>query len=118
MNQSQKQYNKIINLIQEGDIQAQKKYMWLAARTRARRNSIIFTIKIEDIDIPSICPILNIELKINLTTGRAKDNSPSLDRINPSLGYIPSNILVISHRANTIKGDSTIEELRLMLENW
>ena len=39
------------------------------------------------------------------------DNSPSIDRIIPELGYTKGNIQIISHRANnTIKNNGTIEE--------
>lgn len=39
-------------------------------------------------------------------------NSPTLDRIRPDLGYVKGNVIVISGRANRIKSDATIEELR------
>ncbi|WP_145960516.1 hypothetical protein [Novosphingobium meiothermophilum] len=39
-------------------------------------------------------------------------NSPSLDRIEPELGYVPGNTIVISNRANRLKSDATIDELR------
>jgi hypothetical protein len=44
-----------------------------------------------------------------------RDSSPSLDCIVPSLGYIPSNIAVISYRANRIKNDSNLEELESLV---
>lgn len=40
------------------------------------------------------------------------DNSPTLDKIEPALGYVPGNIIVISGRANRLKADATIDELR------
>lgn len=64
-----------------------------SARNRARKNNIPFNITLEDIVIPTHCPILGIELVYG------KDDimsSPSLDKINPSLGYTKGNIIIIS----------------------
>ena len=38
------------------------------------------------------------------------------DRVVPALGYVPSNIRVISFRANRIKSDASAAELRAVLE--
>ena len=40
------------------------------------------------------------------------DDSPSLDRIVSSLGYVKGNIRVISYKANRVKSNATLEELR------
>ncbi len=42
--------------------------------------------------------------------GRA--SKPTLDRIDPRKGYIPGNVVVISYRANVIKGDGLPAEHR------
>jgi hypothetical protein len=61
--------------------------------------------------IPDHCPILGLPLYRNVG-GRAQGpNSPTIDRINPALGYVRGNVRVISARANSIKSDSTPEEL-------
>lgn len=84
-------------------------YMWKAARTRAKAKNIPFDITVEDIgQVPSTCPILNIPLK----AGAKSNNSPSLDRIIPSLGYVKGNIWIISSLANSIKGSKSLEDLR------
>jgi hypothetical protein len=43
-------------------------------------------------------------------------NNVSIDRIIPERGYIKSNCRLISHRANTIKNDATLEELKLLVQ--
>ena len=40
-----------------------------------------------------------------------QDNSPTLDRIVPELGYVPGNVAVISWKANRLKGNNTDPEL-------
>ena len=42
--------------------------------------------------------------------------SPSLDRIVPDRGYVPGNVRVVSDRANRLKGDRNLEELRRLAE--
>lgn len=86
--------------------------MFYDARKRALANDVPFSIEPDDIVIPPICPVLGIGL---LAKG-PRDHTPSLDRIVPALGYVPSNIRVISFRANRIKSDATVAELRAVLE--
>jgi hypothetical protein len=80
------------------------------ARVRAKVAGVPFTIEKGDIVIPSNCPILGIPLFKGPRGGG--DNSPSLDRITPEKGYTNGNIIVISNRANRLKSDATIGELR------
>jgi hypothetical protein len=75
------------------------------AKQRAYDKKLPFTITVEDVVIPAVCPIFNVPLHM---CGRPRGiNSPSLDRLDPKLGYIPENIAVISFRANTIKNNGT-----------
>jgi hypothetical protein len=79
------------------------------AKFRATKQGIPFDLVKEDIKIPKECPVLHIPLVVGVRKSHA--NSPSLDRIVPSLGYVKGNIHVISHRANQIKSNATPEEL-------
>tara|TARA_R100000951_G_C2625377_1_gene175824 strand:+ start:433 stop:936 length:504 start_codon:yes stop_codon:yes gene_type:complete len=89
--------------------------MLRCARHRAKVNELPFDIEIEDIIIPSVCPLLEIPLILDLS--RIGPNSPSLDRLIPSLGYVKGNVSVISHRANTLKNNASIDELMLLTDN-
>ena len=91
-----------------------ERYMWHTAKARAKKEGLPFTITPEDLTIPETCPMLGIPLIKGLTY--STDNSPSLDRTLPSLGYVQGNIRVISYRANRIKNDATLAELRLIVE--
>ncbi|CAB4139149.1 hypothetical protein UFOVP343_46 [uncultured Caudovirales phage] len=47
---------------------------------------------------------------------KTHSDGPALDRIIPSLGYVKGNVVYISSRANRIKYDATVEELRQVLK--
>ena len=82
-------------------------------KASAKKRGIHFDLDVTDlnnISFPITCPILNIPLTFN--TGSAKDNSYSVDRIDSSLGYTSDNIIIISNRANKLKSDATLEELK------
>jgi len=85
--------------------------MW--AKIRSKERNLPFTLTKRDISIPEYCPVLGIPLKPG--TRENKDNSPTLDRIIPELGYTKDNVRVISHRANRIKSDASVEELERVL---
>jgi hypothetical protein len=86
-----------------------ERYLWHAAKIRALKRNIEFTILDSDIYIPIVCPYLQIPI---IFGGGRTPNSPSLDRINPKLGYTPTNIQVISDLANRMKQDATEEQLK------
>ena len=83
-----------------------EKRMLQAARDRAKRFGLDIDIELEDIVIPSICPILKVPLERNTSY------APSLDKIDPAKGYTKGNVQVISMKANLMKQDATPEELR------
>jgi hypothetical protein len=85
------------------------------ARYRATRDNLPFDITEEDIIIPAVCPVLGIPLEQNLG-GKITDNSPTLDKIVPSKGYVKGNITVMSWRANSLKKDASFEEIRKLYE--
>lgn len=82
------------------------------ARSRAKAAEVPFTITVDDITIPTHCPILGLPLAQKLGKKGGGPCSPSLDRVRPDRGYTAGNIIVISNRANRLKSDATIEELR------
>lgn len=82
------------------------------AKARAKATGVPFTISVHDIVIPTHCPILGIPLFQSTGSKGGGQNSPSLDKIEPERGYVPGNIIVISNRANRLKSDASIEELR------
>lgn len=86
------------------------------AKVRAKAKGMKFELKVSDINIPDTCPILNIDLNMNSGRSGAYTNSPSLDRIDNSKGYIAENIQVVSQLANAMKGAATVEQLQLFAD--
>lgn len=85
--------------------------MFYDARKRAIERGLPFRISPEDIRIPDVCPVLGVPLVL---VG-PRDNRPSLDRIVPEKGYTLDNIRVISFRANRIKSDASLSELKAVM---
>jgi len=65
-------------------------------------------IKMTDVEWPTHCPVLGIE--IDWFASVRAENSPSLDRIDNHVGYLPGNVAIISYRANRIKNDGSLAD--------
>ncbi len=86
-------------------------------KSSAKSRNIDFSLtksELHDLSFPITCPILGLTLTWN--KGSAKDNSYSIDRVDSSKGYSIDNIIVISNRANILKRDATLTELKLITE--
>ena len=84
------------------------------AKQRAKEKGLEFNLTIDDLSVPDLCPLLDIPLSVG--DGKLHDNSPTLDRIDNAKGYVPGNVSVISYKANRIKSNATLKELRLLVE--
>ena len=76
-----------------------------------------FDLTVDSLEWPEYCPALGIKLDY-FRKGRGKHSpaSPSLDRLDPEVGYVATNVRVISNRANRIKNDATTAELRAIAD--
>jgi hypothetical protein len=88
--------------------------MWYSAKARAKKKNLSFSLKLQDIVVPEVCPVLGIKL----IKGNRKQHfdSPTLDRKIPELGYTKENTEVISYRANLLKSNASVQELQKVLE--
>lgn len=80
--------------------------MFDSAKSRATRKGRAFTISLEDIVIPAVCPIFKTPIV-----------RPSIDRIDSSLGYVKGNVRVVEMRANMLRSNATVAEMELVLED-
>ena len=88
-----------------------------AARNNAANKGQEFNITVSDLHWPEFCPMLGIRLNYGCpTNGKASWDSPSLDRHDPTMGYVKGNVVVMSWRANALKRDATCEEAVLLAE--
>lgn len=85
------------------------------ARRRAKKASIEFSVSIDDIELPKICPLRHVPFIVGLD--QHTDDSPTLDRKDPRRGYVQGNVWVISHKASRLKSAFTPNELKSFCEN-
>ena len=79
--------------------------LWYRAKRRAKDRDQEFSLELEDIVVPEVCPVFLTPFV---------ENTPfaaSLDRIDSTRGYVKGNVQVLSTRANILKNDATLEEL-------
>jgi len=93
-----------------------KQWAYRSVRTPARK-----ALQVEDIIslLVDVCPILEVPLNYSPVGYGQKTppNHASLDKIDPSKGYVVGNLQVISKKANSMKSDASIEELRKFVKN-
>lgn len=75
----------------------------IECRLRAKKRGLPFNITKDDLVVPEFCPVLGIKLVPR--QGRLAPDSPSVDRRDPTKGYVSGNVAVISWLANRIKSD-------------
>lgn len=96
--------------------------LFMAARTRAKRSGLPFTITVDDIRAvwPSDnrCPIMHTLFQSDRRGEVAKRQGATLDKIDPKFGYVKENIAVISWQANVIKQNCTDPTVFRRLADW
>lgn len=76
----------------------------------ARRRGLAFCLEETDLMLPEKCPVLGIKLRVG--KGVQGPASPSVDRIDTTKGYVRGNVVVVSSRANSLKGSATLDEMK------
>ena len=86
------------------------------SRGRAKKLGVPFDLTeeyvLELIKNSEFCPVLGLKLVYGGGRGKQMPDSASLDRVVGTLGYVKGNVRIISWRANELKKDATLEELR------
>lgn len=84
-------------------------------RARAKTKGLEFNLELEDIPYAETCPLLGCKLIPG--TQHDYEYTHSLDRIDPTKGYIKGNVWVMSKKANSMKNNANKEELLIFAKN-
>ncbi len=89
-----------------------KGYLLSRARARSRSENLPFNLSVNDLQMPEYCPIFGLKLEFSNGRNTRPDNIPTLDRTIPSLGYVKGNVSIISMKANRLKSNASLKELK------
>ena len=84
-----------------------------SAKKRAKKSGLEFNLIKEKLFIPSKCPVFGTKFIIG--NRKRVDFAPSLDRFDNTRGYTNDNVRVISFRANYLKRDATLKEMKQLV---
>lgn len=93
------------------------KRKWQIYKTKqyhAKKKNIVFKLRFKDLYFPTHCPVLGIKLDY-WVHGKVTMNSPSFERLDSNIGYIKSNVLIVSMKANTMKNSASLKELKSLV---
>ena len=113
------EYNRIKEMMghpETGETVYLKKVILSKAKKRSKKKNLEFNLTLADlISIKNnTCPILGCEILYK--SGIDHKLSASLDRIDPTKGYIISNVKIVSHEGNTLKNRNNFHSAVKMLE--
>ena len=88
-----------------------------AKRAQCKERGIPFGLNASHFDRSRLhgtpCPVLGIPMRNDVEQGHPQEMH--MDRMRPEFGYVPGNIRWVSGRANRLKNNATLEEVRLIL---
>lgn len=82
-----------------------------STKSNASMKGIENTLTLSDIVIPEYCPVFGWKI----TADNNKKTGASVDRLEPSKGYVKGNIRVICMEANRLKNNGTIDQFEKIL---
>jgi hypothetical protein len=102
---------------QRGNLLYIQRRMLSRVKLRSKKEDLPFDLTIEYIQTiwpqDNKCPVYDVEFDLS---GNNLQWCASIDKTIPSKGYVQGNVSIISFRANSIKTDSTLNELKLLVE--
>lgn len=110
--------NLIEEYINDANIETKQKIILQRLNQRSKTQRYIQTghylnLTLEDIIVNEYCPFLGVKIDYRISKGRQiRADGYSVDRFKNEKSYVNGNVWVISRLANTIKNDSSLEELK------
>lgn len=96
------------------ELYREQRHKFNRKKANATKVGYTWTVDFGEINWPTHCPILGLEL--DYFAENRQENSPSFDRLDNTKGYEPQNVIILSWRANRIKNDGTALEHRKIAE--
>jgi hypothetical protein len=93
--------------------------LWHGARGRAKSRGVEFALERSDVErwvLAGVCQATGLKFDLALKRKRMGPLSPSLDRKDPRLGYVPGNVRLVCWLYNRAKGDGTDADVMLLVE--
>ena len=91
----------------EGSMEFRLKQAMNAARSRSHKRGIKFSLSLSDLGMPTHCAVSGVEFVLSKSFREGNIFCPSLDRIDPKLGYVAGNVRVVCHSYNLAKHTGT-----------
>ncbi|GEM_PF-4668340 len=99
-----------------------RKQLLAMKKYSARKIGVPFDLMLEDVAWPRQCPVLGVDFLLPGSDGverkGPKRNSLSFDRIDPKQGYVAGNVVLVSHLANSIMGNTTSPDRVRIVAEW
>ncbi|NJO62641.1 MAG: helix-turn-helix domain-containing protein [Richelia sp. RM2_1_2] len=113
---------KQIYLNSNKSIESQLRERFNRLKRRSKKSQILFDIRFQDFcdrfhEQQDLCFYSKEKLETVLGED-LKRNSISVDKIIPENGYVKNNFVFCTYKANTIKNDCTLDEMKIYLPHW
>lgn len=95
---------------------------WHKMKVRAKQKGVSFTVTKNHLyelfaRQEGKCFYTDVPLRCRVGEGYSR-NAFSVDRVDSTLGYDPDNIVLCTYKANTVKTDITLEEMKEWMPGW
>ena len=93
--------------------------VWKRAKDRAKKRGLAFTLT-KDFVVSCLalgyCSVTKLPFDMAFGDTKMNPRAPSLDRVNPALGYTVENTRMVCWLYNRAKGDGSDEDVQMLVE--